>query len=135
MIQFKYLISLFLIGFALNAQNSELIFDDRYGNSIKVIDFQNISDNLDSDFFIQNLDGKQISSENNESDLRFDFIISDFKKINRNNYKFKVTSYPKTKDPETLIKYMGGGQYFKLNIKRTQSGIELKDIKYLYSVI
>jgi hypothetical protein len=131
-----YILSISIVfAFGLNAQNPELIFDDEFGNTFKIYDYQNLSEFLNSDFLIKNINAEQINSGNDNSDLKFDFIISDFEKLNRNNYKFKVTTHPRTKDIETILKYLGGGQYFKLKIKRTRNGIELKDIEYLYSII
>jgi hypothetical protein len=131
-----YILSIILVfSFGINAQTTELIFKDEFGNTFKIYDYENVSEILNSDFLMKNINTEQIKSDIDKSDLKYDFIISDFEKLNRNNVKFKVTTYPRTNDTETIIRYLGGGQYFNLKIKRTSNGVELRSVEYLYSVI
>ena len=116
-----------------NSQESKFSFDDEYGNTITIHNFDSISDTINKQLLIDNINGSLFGQEMTESDLRFDITISDFKKINRRNYKFRVKKYPRTKDIETLLKYMGGGQYYKLKIKRSKGKNEFLGVEYLYS--
>ena len=123
------------VSLGLKAQNSSLIYDDKYGNLISIENYNDVSKYLSKEFFKQNLTGEKIGYNIDLAELKFDFNISDFKKVSRNKFEFKVMSHPRTKDIETILKYLGGGQYFKMKIRRNEGRIELKEIKYWYSII
>jgi len=127
-------IFILLISFGFtSSQETEFSFEDEYGNTITIQNFDIISDKIDKQILIDNIKGSLFNSEIVESDVRFDIIISDFKKVNRNNYKFRIIQHPRTKDIRTQLKYMGGGKYYKLKMKITKRKTEFIGVEYLYS--
>jgi len=129
-------LSIFFILFSFgltSAQETEFSFDDKYGNTITIQNFDIISNRIDKQLLIDNINGSLFNPEITNSDLRFDINISDFKKVNRNNYKFRIIQNARTKDVRTQLKYMGGGQYYKLKIKRSKRRTEFIGVEYLYS--
>ena len=123
---------LFSFGFA-SSQETKFSFDDEFGNTITIHDFDSISDRIDKQLLIDNINGLLFDPEIKKSDLRFDITISDFKKVNRRNYKFRVVKHPRTNDVRTQLMYMGGGQYYNLKLKRSKRSTEFVGVEYLYS--
>ncbi len=131
-----YSVFLILISFGFaSSQETKFTFDDEFGNTITIHNFDSISDRFDKQLLIDNINGSLFDPEIQKSDLRFDIFISDFKKFNRRNYKFRVNKYPRTKDVRTQLMYMGGGQYYNLKLKRSNRSTEFVGLEYLYSVI
>lgn len=133
----KLTLSIILFGLSFGfstAQTSDTEFTDKDGNNFTIPIADLIPKPLTNTFLIENFDGTYFKSQPLIADLKFDYYISEFEKINRNNFKFKIDQHPKTEDIRTKLGYMGS-KYFKVKIKRNKDGIELVKIEYLYSVI
>lgn len=128
-------IILFGICFGFNAEQvSDTEFTDKNGNNFTIPIAELIPKPLTNSFLIENFNGTYFKSQPFIPDLKFDYKISEFEKINRNNFKFKVDQHPRTEDIRIKLGYMGP-KYFKVKIKRNKDGIKLVKIEYLYSVI
>ncbi|MEZ4795296.1 MAG: hypothetical protein R2773_07480 [Flavobacteriaceae bacterium] len=116
-------------------QETKFSFDDPFGNTIAISDYELISNKIDKQFLIENINGSLFISNSEDKGLLFDIFISGFEKINRRNYKFTVFLSPRTEDAETILKYYGGGSIYKLKFKKSKNSTEFIGIDYMSSFI
>lgn len=133
----KLILSIFLFGicFGFNSkQITDIEFTDEFGNNFTIPASEEIPKPLSINFLINNLDGTYFKTQPFIKGLRFDYNLSEFEKVNRNNFKFRVDQNPRTDDIKIKLGFMGA-RYYKIKIKRTDSGIKLVKVEYLYSII
>ena len=128
------LIILFGVFYGFNTEQlSDTKFTDEYGNNFTIPTSELIPNPLTNEFLIANLNGTYFKSQPYIPDLQFDYFISELKKVNRNNFKFRIQQNPRTGDIRTKLGFFGA-KYYNIKIKRKKNGIELIEIKYLYAV-
>lgn len=96
----------FCFGFSIG-QVSDIEFTDKYGNNFTIQTYDLIPKPLTNAVPIDNFDGSDFKTQPLIPDLKFDYRISEFKKINRNNFKFRVDQNLRTEDIKLKLGYNG----------------------------
>ena len=111
-----------------------LKFSDKYGNEFLINNVESIPNRLNSDFLKENLIGTYFVKNLTESEFRYKFNIIEIDRINRNNYRLRIMIIPQTDNIREILKYQGLSNY-KLKIKTSKSGIEFRNIEFMYGEI
>ncbi|MFI1742852.1 hypothetical protein [Thalassobellus sediminis] len=128
---------LILIGvsFGLKAQTSEFSFTDKYGNEIKIENTKMIPELIDEEFLKNNLNGTHFTFKLKEdAELKFEYRIMEFVRISKMEYRIRILQKPKSDKAEDIIRYVGYSNY-RMKLKKTKSGIELKKVEFMYAEI
>ncbi|WP_289024542.1 hypothetical protein [uncultured Salegentibacter sp.] len=122
-----------LFGFQI-AENDTLKFSDNYGNEFLINDDKSIPNRLNFDFLKDNLNGTYFIENISESEFRYKFNIIEIERLNRNNYRLRIMIIPQTDNLREILKYQGFLNY-KLKIKKSNGGIELRNIEFMYGEV
>lgn len=128
---------LILIGasFGFNTQTSEFSFTDKYGNKITIENTEMIPELINVEFLKNNLNGTHFTFKLKEdSDLKFEYRIAEFVRINKMEYRLRILQKPKSDKIEDEIRYVGFSNY-RMKLKKIKNGIELKSVKFMYAEI
>ena len=133
----KLTLILILIGvsFGFKNQTSEFSFIDKYGNEIIIQNTELIPELINAEFLKNNLNGTHFTFKLKEdSDLKFEYRIAEFVRINKTEYRLRILQKPKSDKSEDIIRYVGYSNY-RMKLKKTKSGIELEKVEFMYAEI
>ncbi len=114
-------------------QTDEFTFTDRYGNKISISDVKMVPKIIDTSFLKNNLSGRYFTFKLKEyADLKFSYTIAEFVRINEMEYRLRISQKPISDVPWDDMRYVGFSNY-KLSLKKTENGMKIKNLKFMYT--
>lgn len=115
--------------------NTDFSYSDAYGNKITIENIQNLPDPLDTNFFKSNLNSSDFNKKLSETTLRCDIIIVAIRTIKKKKkFELRITTVPKTKDIQEILKYQGCSLY-RMIIKKINNNLKIERLDFLQAEI